>query len=181
MVLDSSQDRDQGPGRAAREILHPGRGKPGEGEAGGERKCEMIFRDANNNTCSTEYFGSAEEAQKAIDSLQGCSDCSDCSDCSGCSRCSGNTGIAKPTALTIPKLDNIHTSIFAAASKPNALEMNSFHKCEKTHCRAGWTVVLAGDAGLALERFYNTELAAMLIYRESGYKINPARFYDDNK
>jgi len=32
-----------------------------------------------------------------------------------------------------------------------------------------------------LERFHNAELAAMLIYRESGYHINPARFYDSNK
>jgi len=31
-----------------------------------------------------------------------------------------------------------------------------------------------------LEKFHNTELAAMLIYRESGYHINPARFYDSN-
>ena len=36
----------------------------------------------------------------------------------------------------------------------------------------------AGDAGYALEKFHNTALAAMLIYRESGYEINPSRFYD---
>ena len=35
--------------------------------------------------------------------------------------------------------------------------------------------------GKKLESFFNTELAAMLIYRESGYKINPARFYDSNE
>ena len=33
-----------------------------------------------------------------------------------------------------------------------------------------------------MEAFYNTELAAMLIYDASApdFKINPARFYDDN-
>jgi hypothetical protein len=31
-----------------------------------------------------------------------------------------------------------------------------------------------------LEAFFNTELAAMLIYKESGYEINPCRFYDSN-
>ena len=43
-------------------------------------------------------------------------------------------------------------------------------------------MTLAGDAGKALENFYNTELAAMLIYDASdpGYKINPCRFYDGN-
>ena len=48
------------------------------------------------------------------------------------------------------------------------------------HCRAGMVVHKAGDAGYALESFYNTELAAMLIYRASGYEINPCRFYDSN-
>ena len=59
--------------------------------------------------------------------------------------------------------------------------MESWHTCETTHCRAGWVVTLAGDKGKALEQRFNTELAAMLIYRESGSPINPCRFYDDNE
>jgi hypothetical protein len=61
--------------------------------------------------------------------------------------------------------------------------MSTWHTCEKTHCRAGWVVTLAGSAGRELEDFYNTELAAMLIYDASapGFKINPARFYDKNE
>ncbi len=60
--------------------------------------------------------------------------------------------------------------------------MDTWHTCEKTHCRGGWVVTLAGPAGKELESFYNTELAAMLIYDASapGFKINPARFYDTN-
>ena len=58
--------------------------------------------------------------------------------------------------------------------------MRDWHTCQTTHCRAGWVVHLAGEAGYALERFHNTPLAAQLIYRESGYKINPCRFYDNN-
>ena len=56
--------------------------------------------------------------------------------------------------------------------------MNDWHTCSTTHCRAGWVVHLAGEAGYALERFHNTTLAAQLIYRESGSPINPVRFYD---
>jgi hypothetical protein len=56
--------------------------------------------------------------------------------------------------------------------------MSTWHSCETTHCRAGWVVHEAGEAGYALEKFHNTELAAMLIYRASGYEINPSRFYD---
>ncbi len=58
--------------------------------------------------------------------------------------------------------------------------MGSWHTCNTTHCRAGWVVHLAGEAGYALERFHNTALAAQLIYRESGYKINPGQFYVNN-
>ena len=61
--------------------------------------------------------------------------------------------------------------------------MGDVHTCDNTHCRAGWVVTLAGEQGRALEKFYNWELAAMLIYDASapGFKINPARFYDQNK
>jgi hypothetical protein len=52
--------------------------------------------------------------------------------------------------------------------------------CGTAHCRAGWVVHLAGDAGYALERFHNTPLAAQLIYRASGHPINPCRFYDSD-
>jgi len=58
--------------------------------------------------------------------------------------------------------------------------MSTWHTCETTHCRGGWVVTLAGDAGKALEMFHGTLLAAQLIYRESGYLINPARFFDSN-
>lgn len=56
--------------------------------------------------------------------------------------------------------------------------MGSWHTCDTTHCRAGWVTHLAGEAGRELERFHNTELAAMLIYRESSsIKVAPWRFY----
>jgi hypothetical protein len=56
--------------------------------------------------------------------------------------------------------------------------MNSWHSCDNTHCRAGWVVHLAGDAGYALELYHNTPLAAQLIHRASGAPINPCRFFD---
>ena len=59
--------------------------------------------------------------------------------------------------------------------------MGNWHTCQTTHCRAGWVVTLAGEAGAALEKWHGPELAAMLIYRESGAPINPARFYDSNE
>jgi hypothetical protein len=58
--------------------------------------------------------------------------------------------------------------------------MSTWHTCETTHCRAGWVVALAGEAGKALEKFHDTPLAAMLIYRESGYQISPTQFFLSN-
>lgn len=59
--------------------------------------------------------------------------------------------------------------------------MDAWHTCNTTHCRAGWIVTIAGHDGCALEMYYGTELAAMLICRESGAPIVPARFYDSNE
>jgi hypothetical protein len=61
--------------------------------------------------------------------------------------------------------------------------MSTWHTCQTTHCRAGWVVTLAGDEGKALERRFDTPLAAMMIYDAScpGYQINPCRFYDSNE
>jgi len=58
--------------------------------------------------------------------------------------------------------------------------MSTWHTCGTTHCRAGWVVHLAGEAGKALEAHFNTELAAMLIYNASSDlpPVSPVRFYD---
>ena len=82
---------------------------------------------------------------------------------------------------TIPVIADIHIKVYEAVSaKPDALDMSTWHTCGTTHCRGGWVVHLAGEAGYALERFHNTALAAHLIYKASGYKINPGKFYESN-
>ncbi|WP_296205309.1 hypothetical protein [uncultured Hyphomicrobium sp.] len=79
-------------------------------------------------------------------------------------------------------IDDIDAKVYAAVSQPGALNMSTWHTCETTHCRAGWVVHLAGEAGYALERFHGglTGHAAKLIYAASGSPINPCRFYDDD-
>jgi len=122
-----------------------------------------------------------------------CSDCSRCSDCSGCSYCSGCSGCSycsdcsrlvgeqKAAVIEIPAIPNIHQTVYAAVTQPGAFDMDRWGGyCDTTRCRGGWVCSLAGDAGKALEARFNTELAAMLIYRESGFQINPCRFYDSD-
>ena len=58
--------------------------------------------------------------------------------------------------------------------------MKSFHACGTTHCRAGWAVHLAGEAGYELERRTDPVFAAMQIYKASGYQISPVRFFESN-
>jgi len=58
--------------------------------------------------------------------------------------------------------------------------MSQWH-CGTSHCRAGWVVHLAGVEGYKLEEFHDTALAAQLIYRESGFQINPAMFFVSNE
>jgi uncharacterized protein YjbI with pentapeptide repeats len=67
----------------------------------------------------------------------------------------------------MPVINNIHQVVYEAASRPNALNMLTWHTCETTHCRAGWVTTLAGDAGKALEAEVGPHLAAFLIYRAS--------------
>jgi hypothetical protein len=76
---------------------------------------------------------------------------------------------------------NIHQTVFAAASNPQALDMKTWHTCAKTHCWAGWVVTLAGEAGKALESFFDTPLAAMKILDASSpHQVSPVRFFEDN-
>ena len=49
--------------------------------------------------------------------------------------------------------------------------MGNWHTCSTTHCRAGWVVTLAGDAGKALETRFDPALAAWLIYKASDPEI----------
>jgi hypothetical protein len=71
-----------------------------------------------------------------------------------------------------PVIENIHQKVYAAASQPGALDMGDWHVCETTHCRAGWVVHLAGDAGAELESRIGTPAAASLIYLASDPQLD---------
>lgn len=83
--------------------------------------------------------------------------------------------------MVIPTIENIHQRVYATASQPGALNMDNWHSCDTTHCRAGWVVHLAGKQGYALEKKTSALFAAMQIYKASGSPINPVRFFDSNK
>ena len=49
------------------------------------------------------------------------------------------------------RVPQLHTKMLAALDTGGSLEMDAWHTCETTHCRAGWAVTLAGNAGKLLE------------------------------
>ncbi len=70
-----------------------------------------------------------------------------------------------PKIIHVP---NIHKAVYDAVMAPgHSLEMTQWHTCESTHCRAGWVVILAGEAGGMLEGFVGPATAAALIYQAS--------------
>jgi hypothetical protein len=81
-----------------------------------------------------------------------------------CANLKGAVGL--PDAPVVPDID---AAILAAIETPgNALNMPRWHTCETTHCRAGWAIVLAGEAGRDLELALGPNAAAALIYAASG-------------
>lgn len=173
----------------------------------------MWIKDDNGNRASVKFWGSEEKARESLATLVNCRDCtscsgctrctscSDCTHCSGCSRCSGCTRCTNCSGCTscsdctgcsyyyddkveVPVIADLHKRLYeAVTASTGALDMSQWHTCDTTHCRAGWVVTLAGEAGAKLERRFGSLLAAMKIYDAScpGFKIAPCRFFDSNE
>jgi hypothetical protein len=70
-----------------------------------------------------------------------------------------------PEIPVVPQLDSTVCNL--VDSGQGTLDMSDWHHCETTHCRAGWAIHLAGDAGYALEAKIGSELAGGRIYKAS--------------
>jgi Pentapeptide repeats (8 copies) len=73
---------------------------------------------------------------------------------------------ANLTDANIPIVEDIDAKILGSK-----LDMGSWHcddtRCGTTHCRAGWAIHLAGEAGYELERKFGPGPAGALIYAKS--------------
>ncbi|MBO9613394.1 MAG: hypothetical protein J7619_11895 [Dyadobacter sp.] len=149
---------------------------------------EFIQReDKTVNGVSAEFAQENPDFEKQNETNKGCWNCSDCSGCSRCSRCSYLTNAAPvssakaPEGTRYPVIENIHQKVLEAVSAPNVLDMQSWHTCDTTHCRAGWVVFMAGEEGRKLEQKTTTAFAAMMIYKASSeIRVSPTRFYESN-
>jgi uncharacterized protein YjbI with pentapeptide repeats len=73
--------------------------------------------------------------------------------------------VRNPDVPVIPDLDARILGIIESGK--GQLRMSSWHTCDTMHCRGGWAVTFAGEAGAALEEKYGTHMAAAMIYRAS--------------
>lgn len=82
----------------------------------------------------------------------------------------------------MPVVENIHSKILEVVSEPGTLRMDTWHTCDTTHCRAGWAVHLAGEAGYELEGKTSTQFAAMQIFKASSkIRVSPVRFFESDR
>ncbi len=84
-------------------------------------------------------------------------------------------------ANLIPKIEKIDSAILAAIDAGGKLDMGNWHKCGTTHCRAGWAIHIAGDAGYALEKKLGSSAAGALIYAKSRPEMPVPDFHCSNE
>ena len=79
-----------------------------------------------------------------------------------------------------PLIENLDAKILAAIETTGcALDMRDWHTCETTHCRAGWAIHLAGDAGKVMERLLGPAVAGAYLYQRSTGRV--PNFYATNE
>ncbi len=78
--------------------------------------------------------------------------------------------------LLVPVVADLDTRVAEAVGVDGSrLRMDRWH-CGTSHCRAGWAVTLAGEAGAELERVLGSEFAGRLIYEASTGRPAPDFF-----
>lgn len=151
--------------------------------------------DSYNNKANIEKWGTWEKALTSLQTLVDCTKCTDCeyctlcSMCSDCKDCTGLKGNHESIGINVKELAKqynikavpfIHQIVYALASNPEALNMDCWHLCKNTHCRAGWVSVISGNTHLESGMLDAGDIASM-VYAASGYTISPERYYDKNK
>ena len=81
----------------------------------------------------------------------------------------------------IPKIEKLHTKIAEAIAGGGCLKMDTWHTCKTTHCRAGWAIEIAGEAGKELECRVGSAGAGALIFAKSYPSQMVPDFYADNE
>lgn len=92
-------------------------------------------------------------------------------------------GLLEGHEVSVPVVKDLDAEILKAIERGGKLNMDTWHgrpcpvlpgesrlraqACGTTHCRAGWAIHLAGEAGIALESIMGPEAAGKCIYLAS--------------
>jgi hypothetical protein len=80
---------------------------------------------------------------------------------------SGCTSLRSVAGVDLPTKEEADARIVAVAkaalASPDALDMDSWHRCETTHSIAGWAIHLAGEQGYALEKRFGPRAAGAIL------------------
>ena len=117
--------------------------------------CDL--RDCNLTGCNLTYADLSGCDLSGAD-LSGCN--LEDADLTGCDLTGCNLG-------DVPVVPDLHRRMEEVTRTEGALDMGDWHTCETTHCRAGWAIRLAGEAGTKLERKIGSAAAGALIYAAS--------------
>ncbi len=72
----------------------------------------------------------------------------------------------------VPVVEGLDGKILNAVTAGGGkLDMGGWHTCQTTHCRAGWAIHLAGEAGYKLEAEVGPQRAGTMIYRASTGRV----------
>jgi uncharacterized protein YjbI with pentapeptide repeats len=72
----------------------------------------------------------------------------------------------------VPVIEDLDRKILEAVTiGAGKLDMSTWHKCETTHCRAGWAITLAGAAGKEIEAKHGPHYAGVQLYRASTGRV----------
>jgi len=82
--------------------------------------------------------------------------------------------IGLPIAADAPA--RLRAVAIAALADADALEMDTWHTCETTHCIAGWAIYQAGEPGRILEALHGSAIAGRLLLGNEA----AMHFHDDN-
>jgi hypothetical protein len=68
----------------------------------------------------------------------------------------------------VPVVEHLDSKILEQLTDHGgSLRMATWHTCNTTHCLGGWSVHLAGPAGYELERKFDVQRAAAMIWQAS--------------
>jgi hypothetical protein len=77
------------------------------------------------------------------------------------------TDTLMPVIEGVPVVPDLPRRVLEAVNEGENLDMSDWHTCDTTHCRAGWHIHLAGDAGYKFARRHSSDIAGSLIYAAS--------------